>query len=167
MRRLQGILIAATALAAAGCANPFGANYVSLDEAVDVAPLEGEPRIVRGETDASLRARLLAENYVQIGFASFVDTECEEAAALAQAKQVGAAVVVLDRQHHGTLRGRVPLLTAMPQTLSSSGFASTSFMSPGAPAASGSSQVPFTVEQFDDTATFWARRPPTGKASAR
>ncbi|HYF00388.1 MAG TPA: hypothetical protein VEJ18_15820 [Planctomycetota bacterium] len=155
MRRIEGILVAATALAGVGCANPFGANYVSLED-VEVVAHEEEPRLVRGETDARMRARLTAENYVQIGVASFVDTACEESAALEQAKAVGAALVVLSRTHHGTLQGRVPLLTPLPQTHASGGFASTSFLSPSTP-ASGTSHVPYTVEQFDYTATFWAR----------
>lgn len=98
MRLLIILLIAA---AAAGCAvNPYAEHFsrIRLAHTPVLEPFTGEPRVIQGANEEQDRLHMLEAGYVPLGYSSFNGHGLDERAAIAQAKAVGASVVLVYTQ---------------------------------------------------------------------
>lgn len=177
MVRFPFFLIAA-ALLCIGCKNPYTDFYHPYQTVVGNNKLvqpQGEPTIYSYSANVDQDNRAMAENgFVMVGYSSFNGNgnAGSQENVLAQARTVGASVVMVKNANAGTRTGVMPYTTYNPGqviTTNSSGSAnaygtggsaygsyqgtSTTYV----PGTSSTQMVPYTVQRYDFLATYWAR----------
>lgn len=159
------------------CANPFSEYYSEQlggrhlrDSSRLVAP-EGEPQIYTTADHARDGRALLENGYVLIGYAVFNSASVDSSQAAAQARKVGAAVVLIQTKYSHTVSGTIPYTVQNPpQTVttyhqgsvygggSSGGYSGTSTTT--VPGGYSTYQVPYSTDRYDYGASFWAKSRP-------
>lgn len=90
-----------------GCGNPYRLNYVNLLDRVPTkpsfAPSTSSPRVVVSNTPREDAVRFIEDGYFPIGYVNFNSVKADEKLALAQAKEVGADLVVTSNQLTNTV----------------------------------------------------------------
>lgn len=107
-----------------GCATPFAQFYydrtggVDLTKAPSIVLPTGKPQVYRGNDPEQDALKMFEDNYNLVGYSSFNAGNVNETGAIAQAKKVHAAVVILYSKYTGTISGSIPL--TLPDTRTSS-----------------------------------------------
>ncbi|MGO8868620.1 MAG: PDZ domain-containing protein [Alphaproteobacteria bacterium] len=105
IRCLVGIIVAAvTAALVAACASPYVESYQDMRQTtmadVDFEPFSGAPRLVQSSGDPKLDVYLqLDDGYAVIGVSGFFGDPQNPDEVLQQAKEVGAAVVLIGAKY--------------------------------------------------------------------
>ena len=182
----QGILSALSLLVLFGCAANGFEKYYSPQPGSEAAQTDpriehstGEPKIYTYSDDPKSDLLRAAENgYLMIGTSSFYGPPATmtRAQLVAEAKKVGASMVLIHSQYKDTISGTVPYTVANPPQIStvntsgtvnaygSGGYATGNYsgqstiMSPG-----GTSiyNIPYSVSRNDVVATFWVHQNPS------
>jgi len=168
LRRLPVLFIA---LFLAGCADGYKQFYQPIPQSPQDAqsrqlvPFKGEPRIAISSGNAAEDyRRMFEDNYGPIGFSSFIGPAADQALALAQAKKVGAAVVVVSARYQNTVSGALPITTPTSQTSYSSGtvnaygsggFATGNYTGTTTTYGSQTSYIPYSVDRYDQMAIYF------------
>ncbi|WP_158900063.1 PDZ domain-containing protein [Burkholderia sp. L27(2015)] len=165
-----------TILLLAGCANDFSKFYngMTKDEVVShTGPrADVEPRVIVTDNIDAQNERLAQNNYARVGESSFQSnaTSRAEANAVAQAKAIGAEMIVLSSRDAGTRTAVMPLVTPTTATATSN-FNGTAFNPAyGTTNVNGSATttsygttttyVPITVHRADYYAGYWVKAKP-------
>jgi PDZ domain len=173
---LTGFLLAVGLFS--GCAgNPYAKFYQdgiggkAIAQVPALIPHTGDPQLYT-TTDMDRDARSLIENgYGYIGQASFNAGSVDNGYAIDQARQVGAAIVLVKSRYTNTVSGAVPFTTQNPsQTVTTyhQGSVYSSGSSGGygnyfgtstttVPGGYTTTYIPYSVNRFDYAATFWAK----------
>jgi PDZ domain len=175
------ILIALAIISLAGCApNGFQKYYQPAQRpaSIRVEPFSGEPAIYTYSDDPKADARSANENgYVLLGSSSFYGPGniMTRDQLLAEAKNVGAEMVLVHSKYKDTLSGAVPYTVANPMQVSTvnttgtvnaygtGGYATGTYsgqstiMTPG---GTTTHYMPYSISRNDTEATFWARVDP-------
>jgi hypothetical protein len=155
-----------------GCSTPFAEFYhdntgdVDLSKAPAVELPTGKPQLFRGNHPEQDTLRMLEDNYRLIGYSSFNAGDVNESDAIAQAKKISAAVVILYSQYTGSVSGSMPL--TLPDTTTSStsmlgsaygpgGYASYSGTAYTTTYGTKTTYIPYTVHRSDYLATYWIK----------
>lgn len=175
---MKKTVIALTACSAllGGCANSFSDFYRGMNrEQVDArvgARVDIQPRLIYTNDLKSEGERLAENNYIFVGESAFKATQSRrsEANAIAQAKTIGADVVVLSEQDAGSQTVSVPITTPTTSTSYSSfngsafnpTLGTTNMMGSGTTTSFGTSTtyIPMTVQRARYDATYWAKGKP-------
>lgn len=167
------LLIVAALLALAGCASPYHTSYRARQPPGDiVASSEDEARLVRSSGDPQQDIRTLYEDgFGFIGYAAFSGPLQPTSGAMAQAKQVGASVVILLSRYWATANGIATVTEPVATTAYSTGTLRST--GEGRPTVGTyketmtiygeeTSYVPTSVDYFDQGALFFAPLQRTG-----
>jgi membrane-associated protease RseP (regulator of RpoE activity) len=175
------ILMVLAAIAIAGCAtNGFEKFYqpAQIAPTAHIQPFSGEPAIYTYSDNPKADVVHAQENgYIKIGYASFYgpDRVMTRDQLVAQAKRVGAAMVLVHSQYKDTLSGVVPYTVANPMQVSTVNTNGTvNANGPGGnvtgtysgqstvmtPGGTTTYAIPYAVNRNDTVATFWARQDP-------
>ena len=122
----------------------------------------GEPVVQYELFNEELGRRLLEDGFVPLGESSFSGPMEDEGALIAQAKRIGAELVIASSQYERTAAGAIPLTTYTPQTFNSSG---TVYTNSGWATYSGTSwgtvsqttMMPYSVDRYYHGASYWTR----------
>ncbi|MBL0057839.1 MAG: PDZ domain-containing protein [Elusimicrobia bacterium] len=109
-KKPMGLAVSFIALAA--CGNPYRLNYVSVLDRLPAqpafAPSTPTPRLVEAKNPREDSLRLVEEGYAPIGYVKFNSVKADEQLALAQAKELGADVVLTSIQFTNVVNESVP-----------------------------------------------------------
>lgn len=166
MRVVGAAFAAVVVLALAGCVNGYEQfyqpNVLPPPPSAQVLNFNGEPRIFSLSGDDELdMTRLFADGYGPIGFAAFLGPVGEQADVIAQAKRVGAAIVLISTKYQSTATGAVPYTTTTPQTVYTSGIGNTGGAASGLYSrkfttyTTQTTMVPYSVDRYDNVAVFF------------
>ena len=129
----------------------------------NVAVFTGEPKVYFQQLDDTLGRQLSEDGFVMLGYSSF-NGRAEGANSIkAEAKRIGAEVVVAESQYSHTVSGAVPVTTYSPQTYQSSGtvWGSSGSWATYSGTTTGTSRqtamMPYSVARYDQSASFWTR----------
>lgn len=170
---MRALLAVAVALLLSACAeNSFAKFYepatVPPPPALQRLPYSGEPTLMASfdglEKDIN---KLYEEGYGVVGTSDFVGPAGKKEDALAQAKAVGAAIVLLRSKYQSTKSGAMPLTLPTSQTTYSSGTFNSFGGSGQRPVSgmysgssttygTGTTYIPYSVDRYDQTAVFLA-----------
>jgi hypothetical protein len=163
---LKRIGAVALALSVSGCASGYQQFYEPAAVSTDLERFSGEPRIVvgSGDWDRDVLA-MYEEGLGLIGHSSFVGPAESQDGALKQAKEVGAAVVVIASKYRNTQIGQLPITTPTTTTSYSSG--NVNAFSGGRSAVgsySGTTTIygtqttymPYSVDKYEQGAAYFA-----------
>jgi hypothetical protein len=167
--KLKILALAATALTLAACANDYQTFY--RPNANPIAPgtivaFNGEPtiRVSTGNPLDDVNA-LFTEGYYTVGYANFNAADRGVYGAIAQAKLVHAAVVVVNKKYTNTVSGAIPLTLPTSQTTYSSGtvnavgsggFATGTYNGTSTTYGTQTTMIPYSINRYDQTAIFAA-----------
>jgi hypothetical protein len=105
-----GMAVAFIVLSA--CGNPYRLNYVSVLDRLPAqpafAPSTPTPRIVEAKNPREDSVRLVEEGFMPIGYVKFNSVKADQKLALAQAKDLGADVVLTSIQFTNVVNETVP-----------------------------------------------------------
>src|SRR4030088_2475506 len=101
-----------------GCASPYAKFYIPANVSSSRGFLKAteEPRVIRGANRESDDLHLLEDGYRPIGQSSFNGGNVSDSGAIAQAKTLGASVVVLYSRYTHTVSDSIPLTLPSTQT---------------------------------------------------
>jgi hypothetical protein len=169
------ILVAAVGVALIGCSNPFRETYESRLELWSGAepsallPATGPPKLVTSDRLRRDAVRMMENGYVLLGRSQFTGTDIDGRAALAQAEDVGASVVLLQAEYAKTVTEAVPMTEWIPDRTVTYTIVEEVQTGPDAGALverevtrtiEGEFQtyyIPETSDYYDVAATFWAK----------
>ena len=155
--------------AVAGCANPYQSFY----EAAQIPPpptaqrinFIGEPRVITSSGNLPDDIKMLFEDgYGLAGSSNFVGPAQNQVGAVAQAKKLGAAIVVIGSKYQSTATGAIPLVTTTPQTTytngnvtayGSGGAAYGSYSGTSTTYAQQTTMIPYAVDRYDQVAVYF------------
>ena len=106
--------------ALSGCANPYMQNFTSTldkrtpDEKARLIPSQGEPKLVTSNDMKADALRLRENGYVLVGRSKFRSPLVDEKQALAQAKKIGAQLVMVAHKFVTTGTESVPVAQWIP-----------------------------------------------------
>lgn len=159
-----------------GCTvNNYEAHYSgttaqSPDVAGRVLSAVEPPRVSRGSNPEQERLTMLEEGYLLLGSSSFTGPVPSQKALLKQARSVGASRVILYERYQQTVSGKTSLTLPGPATAAAGGGGSggaegsVGYHGGETPTTQGTSavrEIPYSVKQYAQLATFWVRaRPP-------
>lgn len=164
-RILAVALLAATA---AGCQNPYQRYYQSAanNGTIPFAKVSGEPRIVASSGDPKTDVRHMFEDgYGLVGLSSFVGRATGPVGAIAQAKAVGAEIIVVSAKYLNTVSGAMPITVPTANTSHTSGTMNAigpggagfgTFSGTTTTYGSETTYIPFTVDRYDQGALYFA-----------
>ncbi len=172
MSKVKIVCCALGLLSLAGC-NPYSRFYVDLldgrkvSECSDLTPPQGKPILLRVAWDQ--RGQMPEPGYALIGYSSFWRSSGKVSNAKHQAREVGAAIVVVSSQYSHTATGAMPITTRNPdQTMSSyhtggitgpSGYHQYSGTSQTTvPGGYSTYYVPYSVRYYNFYASYWVKR---------
>lgn len=164
------------ALTVTGCVNGYAQFYTPVpgmaQYQAELVPAQGEPRLIvsTGNQHNDIIAMFI-KGYVPIGSASFNAQMNNISGALAQAKKIGAAYVVVSRKYTNTVQGVVPITVPTSQTSYSSGavnafgsggFAYGSYSGMTTTYGSKTTYMPYNISRYDQSAIFFSLLARTG-----
>lgn len=153
----------------AGCVgNPYRKFYHDSTDGADISKLPAvilptaDPQLVVGRSADEDAQEMLERGYELVGYSSFNGAAQENKDAIAQAKKVHAAVVMVYSEYSHTVSGATPLILPNVQTSQTSlrGLgASNGFFGTANTTTYGESvqYVPYSVSRFEYFATFWIK----------
>jgi hypothetical protein len=163
-----------------GCANPFRSNYMSMldkwphrQSMLMEIPESAEPKLVTSKDVQEDTNNMLENGYFIIGKAVFRSPPVNEKKALAQAKDVGADVVMFKQEYTNTVSQSVPITEWMPDKKITTKENSTFQSNPGSQPSvfqrevtqtfegeTYTRYVPENVDFYEYTAIFWKKAKP-------
>ena len=171
-------LICAVMFLCFGCRNPYTDFYHPYQSVIGNSAFiqpNGNPSIYGYSANMDHDNRAMQENgYVMVGYSSFNGggNAGSESSVIAQAREVGASVVLVKNSAAGTRSGVIPYTTYNPGqviTTNSSGTAN-AYGSGGyaygnyqgttttyVPGTSSTQMIPYTVQRYGFLATYWAK----------
>ena len=162
----------------AGCVNQYVKNYVSAGETDTgsrnpaVLPFSGQPRLVTTQNPKADAFSLRENGYLLLGRSKFRSSTVDENDALAQARKVGAEVVMVEHKFVNTVTQSVPISVYIPgqdvetneQTVIQNGNSkprvvdrSTSTITQG---EFQTTYVEQNTDYYDYSATYWTKAKP-------
>jgi hypothetical protein len=177
MKNLRNLILSLACLTAGCVSNPYHRNYSSTlsehvpkTEATGFVATAGEPRLLSTNDIREDAIKLLEQGYFPIGRAKFREQLIDGQAALEQAREVGADVVLVKQVHVGTATYSVPVSDWTPdRTIVTNESAQTrdqatnnvqSFDKQTVTIIEGEYQTRYqaeTVDYYDHTAVFWKK----------
>jgi len=161
--------LAAMAAVLGGCANGYAEFYqpnTSPGVAQDAILFAGVPQVRASTGDARQDIDIMyTDGYGAVGAATFNGPMNNIGGAIAQAKKVGASVVVANRRYTDTLSGVLPLTMPTSQTsysngtvnaYGSGGFATGTYSGTTTTYGSETTYMPYSVARYDQQAIFFA-----------
>jgi len=162
---LKGILPAlVVAVIVVGCANPYETSYrpINVSSITPPAQFTGEPRLEAASSDngRSEIFRMYQDGYGLIGVSAFVSEAHSASEVLAQAKKVGAAVVVVQRKYRNTETGVRTIDVPTVNTVDSSGTiygsgGSASYSSTSTVYGTRTEAIPYSADKFTHEALYF------------
>jgi hypothetical protein len=148
------------ALSGVGCvSNPFAENYRPADPSLVAAAAPAAPgavpRLEPGRTPEQDAIRLLQEGYVLLGDAAFRSTEPSDKKAIAQARLVGADLVMMYRRNAQTVTGitSYPVSSTQSVAVRGPGGQTTHVLAHG----TRTEYETYQYQLCDHVAVFWAK----------
>jgi hypothetical protein len=172
---LAGILLIALA---GGCANPYMKNYVSTretdtdEESLAVLPSSGQPHLVTTQNAKADALNLRENGYILLGRSKFRSSLLDEKDALAQARKIGAEVVMVMHKFVNTTTESLPMSEYIPgqvtqnseQTVIDDGKGKPKVVERYSTTVTEGEYHTTYVEQstdyYDYSATYWAKAKP-------
>jgi len=174
---IKTILIIASSFLLAACANGYGQFYTSILNPDGKPPAHdaftGDPQVVVSNDLKKDGEALVRKGYVPLGYSSFNGPTESIADAKAQAKAVGAAIVLVSSKYTNTESGAVPITSPTTTTTSTtvtgtsqgaigstpyygnySGFANSTTY------GTQTTYVPYSVDRYDQSAVYFAKGKP-------
>jgi S1-C subfamily serine protease len=166
---MKRAIFAFMTIALAGCANGYQQYYSPIASAQAVAtygvPVVGEPQI-RTSSGEPLRDQevMYTDGYAAIGYASFNGPMANMQGAIAQAKKVGASVIVVSRKYTNTIQGTIPITMPTAETsytngtvnaYGSGGYASGTYQATTTTYGSQTTNIPYSINRYDQQAAFY------------
>ncbi len=162
-------------LAATGCVNPYVENYTSALEkwpqpALTRILVSSAPATLVSSTDMKTDSHTLLQNgYVLLGRSRFKSALLDERAALAEAKLIGACLVLVNHKYDKTITVQVADVTTTPdQTVVNSrtfvngrGEEKTITDTQTVQGTTQVNWVPENVDYYSYAATYWAQAKPS------
>lgn len=152
----------------AACANGYERFYkpAGMPFKSGFETFTGEPRMQASSGDAKRDIYSMFEDgYGFVGESSFVGPAASETGATAQAKKVGAAVVILSRNYQSTATGAIPITTPTVTTAYNSGtvnayggggYASGIYNGTTTVYGSETTYVPYSIDRYNQRALYFA-----------
>jgi hypothetical protein len=172
MKTKLGTLLAIAVLLA-GCANGYEKFYQPVPPpSMGFAPFTGDPQLTYAS--APLRETVLQmfrAGYGLTGVSDFTGPAQNPAGAVAQAKKVGAAVIVISQRYQNTVSGAIPITTPTSTTSYTSGTANiygTAGMASGnysgttTTYGSQTNYIPYSIDRYEQAALYFAPIPRRG-----
>jgi hypothetical protein len=171
-------LIMTLALVCMGCKNPYSDFYQSRQQVIGNTNFEqpqGEPNIYNYSADTEKDNRVMRENgFSLVGYSSFTGggSGVTKENLIAQAKKVGASVVMVKTDDAGTVTGVMPYTTTSPgQVITSNSYGTANAYGTGGsaygsyqgststyvPGTTSTQMIPYTVQRYDFLASYWAK----------
>lgn len=155
------------ALLLAGCANGYEKFYQSVPPpTTGFAPVAGEPQLTSGTTDARETViQMFQSGYGLVGLADFTGPAQDRAGAIAQAKKVGASLILVSQKFQNTVSGTIPLTLPTSTTSYTSGtanaygtggYASGTYSGTTTTYGTQTTNIPYSVDRYEQTALFFA-----------
>ncbi len=153
-----------------GCTNGYEQFYKPTpglaNSLIHVQPFSGEPRLASNSGDVKRDIRAMYEQgYVLVGVSDFVGAAANQSGAIAQAKKVGAAVVLISSKYQNTVSGALPLTLPTATTSYSSGTVN-AFGSGGSATGNYSGMtttygtqttyIPYSIDKYEQAAFYFA-----------
>ena len=180
MLMIRNIFLGLLPLLLIGCAtNPYQEYYTDNTRGRDllassyIVPPSPQPQLFRGTDQNEDAQKMLEDGYFLIGFSQFNARAVSNAYALAFAKKVHAAEVLVYSRYTHTVTEMVPTITPVSKTIETVHERSRSWDDRGrGPMASPSvttttitefdtTYVPTAVDQYDYFATYWIKGRPS------
>jgi len=157
----------------AGCADPHKKFYQPVSGASQFAAAPaGGPELVSGSGDPIRNSLIMYERgFIPVGYSCFVGRAASAEEALEQGAAVGARLVVVSGKFAGRRTGYLPLSTPSTATTYSSGavnaygtggYAYGNYSGTSTTTSYQTSYIPYQVDQYDQTAVFYAPMKRTG-----
>lgn len=154
-----------------GCAvNSYKTHYsgttAQSPEMVErVVAASGPPRVSRGSNPRQDLIAMLEAGYILLGSSKFTGSVPGKKALLEEAASVGASRVILYERYQQTVSGKTSLALPSPATAGGSGGAEGTVGYHGGgttteQTGSAVREIPYSVKQYVQLATFWARAKP-------
>jgi hypothetical protein len=172
MRIVLGAVLGA-ALALCGCSSGYEKFYQPAQQStIGFLPFTGEPQIRNATgTPQETTFQMFRAGYALLGVSDFSGPAQDRAGAIAQAKKVGAAVIVISQRYQNTVSGALPITTPTSNTSYSSGTAN--IYGPGGMATgnysgttttygSQTTYVPYSIDRYEQTAAYFGPIPRRG-----
>lgn len=170
MKRIIVLVLAAALLQS--CAMPYARFYHDTTGGLDVTKLKtvimptGEPKVFRGSSPKADALKMMEDGYALLGYSSFNGGTIDQNGAIAQAKKVHAAVVILYAKYTNTTSGAIPL--TLPETRTSSTTMTGSVYGSGGYAnytgnaytttyGSRTTYIPYSTRHYDYFASYWIK----------
>lgn len=158
------------------CGSPYSKFYQPIpgiaNSPIPIVPFSGEPTVGLGSGDVRNDIRTMYEQgYGLIGHSNFVGPAQNQSGAVAQAKTVGAARVLIYSKYRNTVTGSIPITVPTATTSYSSGTVNTfgsggygTGMYSGTTTTYGTetTEIPYSVDKYEQYALFFAPLERTG-----
>jgi|WetSurMetagenome_2_1015567.scaffolds.fasta_scaffold87892_1 hypothetical protein len=176
---IAGFLAVVVFLGVAGCANPFKDSYMSSlerwpgGEVSRLLPVQGEAKLITSTSMKEDAQRMMENGYLLLGRSKFRDNQVDPARAREVAAEIGASIILFERQYSGTVTDAVPMSEWIPErevTIREQGIVQ------GGPDMGQvydrevtrtvrgefrTTYVPQTTEYYDFAATYWGKLKPS------
>ncbi|MFH1143824.1 MAG: PDZ domain-containing protein [Candidatus Eisenbacteria bacterium] len=172
-RRLNLMLALLAAANLTACVNPFRSGYESRlerwpsGEVSRLLPVTEPPRLVTSTNMRDDAIRMMESGYLLLGRSKFSGPHVESKEALDLAKEVGAALVLVQEEYLETVTESVPVTEYVPAreetyTLLSDdgGYITGRAVTRRIEGEFKTTYVPETNDYYDHTATYWAKTKP-------
>lgn len=154
----------------AGCTNGYEQFYRPnsglANSPLHAVPFSGEPKLAASGGDAKRDVREMYEQgYVLVGVSDFVGPAANQAGATAQAKKVGAAIVLISSKYRNTVSGAMPLTlptattsysSGNVNTFGSGGFATGNYSGTTTTYGTQTTYIPYSVDKYEQVALYFA-----------
>jgi len=157
-----GFVVSVTA-----CASNFSQYYRDYSSGIEyVAPATKDPRIVNvSGSPQEVVYQMYTNGYVLVGESAFNASPEDTSGALAQAKKVGAELVVLESKYTNTVNGSIPLTTQQTVTSRTNGTATAygprgmatgTYSGTTTTSVPTTTNIPYSVRRYDQNALYFA-----------
>jgi hypothetical protein len=177
MNRTAAALLGVLALPLLSCSNAYQEYYTDLLKGKPVSsvshliPNNGLVELYRGTTPDEDNAAMFENGYVLIGYSSFNGPLNSQNDPLAVARKVRAHVVVVYGTYTNTVAGSIPYTVRSPGTYVTTNSTGTIYGTAGSatytgttqtyvPGTSTTHQIPYSIDRYDQTASFWVKAKP-------
>jgi hypothetical protein len=156
MKTLPYLLVLSLVFLAGCTTNRFAESFRSYDNYTR-PPTEGEIRVVEVPlVSRDVVLKWMSEGWVPIGDSRFIDEAASRDRLLAQARRVGAQLVLVSSVHFDSVTGATPMTTYQPFTTTATDTRGRAFTQTGwVPSTTYNT---YTVDRFDQAAVYMVRR---------
>lgn len=164
---LHSLLLLVLLVVLQGCTNPYTQFYTPADlvTSTQFIPSTGEPKVIRGGNPEADDLAMMESGHRLLGHSSFNSGSVAEDGAVAHAKTLGAAVVIVYSRFTHSVSGSMPMTLPSSETSNTtlSGMAGGQQVYGTATTTTygtTTTHIPYTVNRSDYLATYWGKLPP-------